>query len=306
MPRRCSKRRSLSEPDGQHISGYDAVLAEHLVAEAADIIRSLGFASAHVVLIGGIVPGLLVPVLDPGIEPHVGTADIDLCLSVALVEGATDTYERIETVLKRLGFAETDTSFRWRRSDGLPLTIEFFCPADDTRPAGRAFRPSASDNPTGKHNLGGRLSALALDAGALLTTDVEVVRREVNLPGNKGTLVAELRVTGPVAFLVGKSQALVGATARDKPKDSYDIVWLIESWPGGARGAAADFAQRPAFARPEVGTALEAIADAFVSTGRIGPRSYARFVAAAPEDQPLLERRAVGAVREFLDALPAS
>lgn len=85
------------------------------MAEAADIVRSLGFASAHVVLIGGIVPGLLVPVLDPGIEPHVGTADIDLCLSVALVEGATDTYERIETVLKRLGFAEADASFRWRK-----------------------------------------------------------------------------------------------------------------------------------------------------------------------------------------------
>lgn len=132
MPRRCSGSTSLSEPDGQHISGYDALLAEQLVAEAADIVRSLGFASAHVVLIGGIVPGLLVPVLDPGIEPHVGTADIDLCLSVALVEGATDTYERIEAVLKRLGFAETDASFRWRRSDGLPLTIEFFCPADDT------------------------------------------------------------------------------------------------------------------------------------------------------------------------------
>lgn len=296
----------MSEPDGQHISGYDAVLAEQLVAEAADIVRSLGFASAHVVLIGGIVPGLLVPVLDPGMEPHVGTADIDLCLSVALVEGATDTYERIEAVLKRLGFAETDASFRWRRSGGLPLTIEFFCPAADTRPAGRAFRPSASDNPTGKHNFGGRLSALALDAGDLLTTDVEVVRRAVNLPGNKGKVVTELRVTGPVAFLVAKSQALVGSTARDKPKDAYDIVWLLESWPGGARGAAADFARRQAFGRPEVETALAAIGDAFADTDRVGSRSYARFVAAASEDEAQLERRAVGAVREFLDALSSS
>jgi hypothetical protein len=77
----------LSEPDGRHISAYDTTTADLLVAEAANVVRALGFAAQHVVLIGGLVPGLLVPVLDPGIEPHVGTADIDLCLSVALVEG---------------------------------------------------------------------------------------------------------------------------------------------------------------------------------------------------------------------------
>lgn len=303
MLRSCSGSTSLSAPDGQHISGYDPLVAEQLVSEAADIGRSLGFAASHVVLIGGIVPGLLVPVLDQGIEPHVGTADIDLCLSVALIEGATDTYERVETVLKRLGFEEADASFRWRRHGGIPLTIEFFCPADQTRPAGRAFRPSASDNPTGKHNLGGRLSALALDAGDLLTTDVETVRREVSLPGHKGTIVAELRVTGPVAFLVAKSQALVGTTARDKPKDAYDIVWLIESWPGGPATAALDFSQRQVFSRSEVDTALSAIRDAFASTDRIGPRSYARFVAGSTEEEGQLERRAVGAVHEFLASL---
>ena len=68
----------MNEPDGQHVAGYDPDLADQLAAEAADIVRSLGFMAAHIVLIGGLVPGLLVPVLDPGVEPHVGTADIDL------------------------------------------------------------------------------------------------------------------------------------------------------------------------------------------------------------------------------------
>lgn len=294
----------MNEPDGHHITGYDPAVAEQLVAEAADIIRSLGFAASHVVLIGGLVPGLLVPVLDPGLEPHVGTADIDLCLSLALVEGATDTYERIETVLKRLGFAEGDASFRWQRRERVALTVEFFCPADETRPAGQAFRPLAAENPVGKHNLGGRLSALALDAGEILTTDVEVVRREVVLPDNKGTTALDLRVTGPVAFLVAKSQALVGANARDKPKDAYDIVWLIESWPGGPASAAADFAGRPGFASPEVRPALDGIRDAFGDTDRVGARSYARFVATSADEEPQLERRAVGAIREFFEALP--
>lgn len=294
----------MSEPDGQHISGYDPAVAQRLVAESADIVRALGFAADHVVLIGGLVPGLLVPVLDPGLEPHVGTADIDLCLSVALVEGATETYERIETVLKRLGFEEGNATFRWQRRSGLALTIEFFCPANESRPAGRAFRPAATANPIGKHNLGGRLSALALDAGEILTTDVEVVRREVALPRNKGTITMDLRVTGPVAFLVAKSQALVGKSARDKPKDAYDIVWLIENWPGGPAAAAAAFLERPSFASREVAPAFAGIRDAFSDTDRVGARSYARFVAASPSEQAQLERRAVGAVGEFIRALP--
>lgn len=172
----------MSEPDGQHLTGYDPALAAPLMAATADILRAFGFMAEHVVLIGGLVPGLLVPVLDPGIEPHVGTADIDLCLSVALVEGDTEMYERMEFVLKRLDFEEGDASFRWHRRKGQPLTVEFFCPASEKRPAGRAFRPKAAEYPTGKFNLGGKLAALALDAGNLLTIDLEIVTRPIALP----------------------------------------------------------------------------------------------------------------------------
>jgi hypothetical protein len=89
------------------------------------------------------------------------------------------------------------------------------------------FRPALADNPTGKHNFGGRLSALALDAGELLTSDVEVIHRSIVLPQNKGTLDMDLRVTGPLAFLTAKIDALHG---RDKPKNAYDIVWLLAGW----------------------------------------------------------------------------
>ena len=291
----------MNDPDGQHISGYDPTLAALIVAEAADLIRAIGFASEHVVLIGGLVPSLLVPVLDPGMEPHIGTTDLDLCLSVALVEGDTETYERMETVLKALGFKEGDATFRWQRSTGLKLTVELFCPAGDNRPAGFAFRPKAEDNPTGKYNFGGRLSALALDAGALLTTDFEIIEQRVDLPEGKGTFDARLRVTGPVAFLVAKVNALRG---RDKPKDAYDIVWLIESWPGGPGAAAADFSGRTAYPQPHVATALLQLSELFAATTSLGSRSYARFVARTQQDEAQLEQRAVGAISEFLAALP--
>lgn len=293
----------MIEPDGQHVAGYDPELASILAAEAADLVRALGFMAHHVVLIGGLVPGLLVPILDSGVEPHVGTADIDLCLSVALVEGDTEAYERIETTLKKLDFREGDVSFRWQRKDGIGLTVEFFCPAGPKRVAGRAFRPTQADNPTGKHNFGSRLSALALNAGDLLTTDFEIINRNFVLPRDKGTLELELRVTGPLAFLVAKNDALHG---RDKPKDAYDIVWLIESWPGGPAAAAKSFAQRPAYHRPEVAAALEALSASFATRESIGPRSYARFLATDTREEAQLERRAVGAISEFMAALPIS
>jgi hypothetical protein len=303
MRRNSSGSNSLTEPDGQHVAGYDPELAGILADEAADLVRALGFMATHVVLIGGLVPGLLVPILDPGIEPHVGTADIDLCLSVALVEGDTEAYERIETVLKHLDFEEGDVSFRWRRKDGIGLTVEFFCPASPERVAGRAFRPTQANNPTGKYNFGGRLSALALEAGDLLTTDVEIISREFVLPRDKETLQMELRVTGPLAFLVAKNNALHG---RDKPKDAYDVVWLIESWPGGPVAAAQSFAPRQAFHRPDVAVALQAISASFATRESIGPRSYARFLAKDIGEEAQLERRAIGAISEFVAALPSS
>lgn len=290
----------MTDRDGQHHSQYDPGSPDLIFAHAADVVRATGFAAEHIVVIGGLVPSLLVPVLDPGLEPHVGTTDIDLCLSMALVDGDTGTYERIENVLKNLGFTEGEMSFQWSRTSGVPLTVEFFCGAAPDRPAGRMWRPKAADNPLGKQNLGGRLSALSLDAGRILTEDAETITREVRLPDDKGRLTVMMQVTGPVGFLVAKVKAL---QSRDKPKDAYDIVWLIESWPGGPRAAARDFAARPAFAFPEVGAALSDLARLFDRTDAVGPRSYARFVSTAGGDQALHERRAHGAISEFIAAL---
>lgn len=288
----------MTSPDGETIAGYEPETFDMILAEAADVIRASGFAAEHLVIIGGLVPTLLVPVIDPGAQPHVGTTDIDLCLSLALVEGETAEYERLEKVLSDLGFEEGDASFRWLRRTGLRIVVEFFCPADEGRPAGRAFRPLAADSRVAKHNLGGRLSALALDAGRLLVADVERVVRRVALPAGKGEIEFTFNVTGPIAFLVAKTDALIH---RDKPKDAYDIVWLIENWPDGPSAAAAAFAQRAAF-DPGARALLMRLAELFKDVEQLGPKSYARFLASGRAEAD--QRQAVGAVREFVEALP--
>jgi hypothetical protein len=110
-------------------------------------------------------------------------------------------------------------------------------------------------------------------------------------------------VTGLTGFLVAKTGAL---TERDKPKDAYDIVWLLEAWPGGPRQAAQAVRDSPAYQRGDTQRALGRLAHEFADPSRVGPRSYARFMAASetgPDDIARMERQAAGAVRTFTAAL---
>lgn len=289
--------------DGMHISEYDPSLADAILGEAAHLLRNIGFSARHAILIGGLVPGLLV--LDPGpaSQRHVGTADVDICLSVALIEGDTAEYDRIEAGLRKAGFGPTDKTYAWKRATGLGIKVEFFCPAGRGRPAGNMFRPAAADAPLVKHNMGSKLSAAALEAGEVISADVVDVEREVTLPDDGGRTAWTFRVTGLTGFLVAKTAALHN---RDKPKDAYDIVWLLENWPGGAEGAAAAVIGSGLMERTDVTESLRRLKAEFAGTDRLGPASYVRFMAsggALADERLRLARQAMGAVSEFAAAL---
>lgn len=288
--------------DGESYQEYDPALVGTVLGEAAHLLRHLGFAADHTVLIGGLVPSLLI--LDPGGgRSHVGTGDLDLCLSVAIVEGDTAEYERIETAIKKAGYGPTDQSFRWKQAARLGLQVEFFCPAGEGRPSGRMFRPLADEAPTAKQNFGPKLSAFALDAGEVIGLDVVTVEREVTLPEGGGRTDFSFRVTGLVAFLVAKTAALVG---RDKPKDAYDIVWIIENWAGGPVCAASAVKASAVIDREDVGAALSLLSEKFSRPDELGPSAYSRFMAepdAEINERARLARNAAGAVQAFFQPL---
>jgi len=184
---------------------YDPSLVKTLLGEAAWLLRNLGFTAQHTILIGGLVPSLLV--LDPPGAPHLGTGDLDLCLSMAIVTGDTAEYERLETALTLAGYEPTEFSFRWRQRDGLHLAVEFFCAASDDRPAGKMFRPKATINPTAKLNFGPKLTAIALDAGGVIEADMHDIEIDVDLPQAAGRTRFTFRVTGLLGFLAAKTAA---------------------------------------------------------------------------------------------------
>lgn len=280
---------------------YDPSLVTLLLGEAAWLLRHLGFTAQHTILIGGVVPSLLV--LDPPAEPHLGTGDLDVCLSLAIITGDTAEYERLEIALTAAGYGPTDQSFRWRQRDGLHLEVEFFCAASDDRPAGKMFRPKATSNPTAKHNFGPKLTAIALAAGAVIEADVHEVEVDVDMPYAAGRTRFPFRVTGLLGFLAAKTAALTG---RDKPKDAYDIVWILENWPGGPAAAATAIRNSPAFGRADASQMVDRLFEEFSSLDRLGPSSFVRFLAPATATQDERVRRArqaLGAVSELQTAL---
>ena len=284
---------------GAHKNEYSASTSDAVLSEAAGLLKALGYGAKHVTLIGGIVPGLLVPVLDPEIEPHVGTTDVDVCLSVAIMEGTTGYYRKMQEVLKEVGFAPTEQSWRWRGGTAVTITLEFFCPQPAGHLPGSPFRPEPVRKRS-RANLGSKLSAIALETGALIGEDTQEIEQDVHLPGDAGRQRMTLRITGPAGFLAAKALALKD---RSKRKDAYDVVWLLDAWENGPEGVAEAVRTSRVWGRQDLAHALEILSDQFRDAGSAGARAYAHFLADAetsPDDVERLAQHAVEAVREFL------
>ena len=99
---------------------YDDPMCSKLLGTAADILRSFGsaFGGRHLAIVGGAVPSLLVGRLPERLHPHVGTADLDLHLSLHLLDGETaDYYQAIIDGLRSLGLrtdVQVGREVKWR------------------------------------------------------------------------------------------------------------------------------------------------------------------------------------------------
>ena len=96
----------------------------------------LGDLLDDLVVVGGLVPSLLIPdeSLPAGEDVHIGTMDLDLGLSLAILD--RERYEDLTQRLYRSGFEPDEneegntTLQRWkvRASSGLKVTVDFLIP----------------------------------------------------------------------------------------------------------------------------------------------------------------------------------
>ncbi len=244
----------------------------------------LGDMADEVVIVGGLVPYLIVD-QERAPEHHVGTRDLDLGLSLGVLD--QERYREISQRLRDRGFeaALTDEGNQRRQTWKLHeerITVDFLI------------------GPTSENSRPGRLQNLESDFAAIVTpalplafVDSLTVAIEGQTPtGERAS--RSVRVAGPAAFVVLKAHAFRG---RGENKDAYDLVYVLLNY--GHRSVA-EVAERFALIEdaPEARAALAILAEDFASERHLGPMRRAEFL--GDRDDPDLRQDAAGAVLGFL------
>jgi hypothetical protein len=272
---------------------YRAEDAEQVVALCLTLATILGDLVDELCIVGGLVPSMI---CDAGVDPsaledgaHVGTLDLDVVLEVSVLDDAQ--YKQIAARLRTKGFAPdrnergNEVRQRWRWGEA-NVTVDFLIP------------PAPGVDPDDM-----RVQSLEQDFAALVVMPLALAFHEPVERRLKGQtllgdeVVRTVRFCGPGAFVVLKAYALA---KRGKDKDAYDLVYVLQRWPGGILDVAARTA-RHAQREPEiVATVLRLLDQEFATDRAQGPRAASRFHDGTVDDDRVAD--AYGAVRDFLDA----
>jgi hypothetical protein len=237
------------------------------------------------VVVGGWTPDLLLPEAD---EPHVGSIDVDLALDATkLAEGRYAELLKLLLATKRYrkGAKDFQLVVDVDLKDGekpVQVEVEFLAPKEvklkKNKPKLLAdFRVLQADG-----------------CGVAFHEPVEIKLPGQNVRGAKNTVL--LRVASLADFVVMKAHAIGG---RDKPKDTYDLCYCLEQFPGGMKKLAANLKQR--MKERDVVKAIEILREKFASVDAFGPHQLVEFHSAPDADtQAMQARRAYELVQKFL------
>jgi predicted nucleotidyltransferase len=275
-------------------SGYAPEDVEQVKSACLTIVSILGSYLDGLCVIGGLVPLLLID-LKQGLPRdeagHPGSTDLDVALAIALLDDGR--YEEIRDQLVASGFGpdmKTATGkpvvHRWRMGE-LKVTIDWLIAATPEHPPGTT------------HHLGGDLGAIAMPGIDLaLNERIDVTLDGTTLSGHR--LARTVPVCGPGAFTVLKSLAIAGPSHRDKPKDDYDLVYVIRRYEGTPQSIADALDRHAATHRQLVRDALNGLANDFASPDHQGPRYVADFDLLTDEEHDQAAADAHGYVDELL------
>ena len=269
-------------------AGYGRRQTELVRATCLYVATKLGDIMDEMVVVGGLVPSLLVKqeVLPHGVDAHVGTMDLDMGLTVALLEEG-----RYRTLTERLRRAEFEqdisgrghpTRQRWRINGRERITVDFLIP------------PSLPDD------LGGALRNIEPDFAAIIAPGLHLAFQDrervevagVTIFGERATRT--ISVCGPGAYVVLKSLAF---RFRGENKDAYDLYYVVRNYGAGVDDVASRLT--PLLDDPSAIEAMRILREDFGDHDDIGPRRVADFLMRTPDDD--LQADVVGFVRELLD-----
>lgn len=269
----------------------DGYRGEHLGLVRATclyVATKLGDLMDDLVVVGGLVPSLLVDqaALSEGTAAHVGTMDLDVGLTIALLNEGR--YRELTDRLRRAGF-EPDvndqgnpTRQRWKFAD---VTLDFLI---------------APSHPSDR---GGTLRDIEPDFAAIIAPGLHLAfedRLQVTLTGK--TILGEnatrtIWISDAGSYVVLKALAFDG---RGENKDAYDLHYVIRNYGSGIEDVAARL--RPLLTDSAAGKALDVLRRDFLEHEAVGPRRVALFLTGGPDDE--IQADVVGHVSALLAACP--
>ncbi len=253
--------------------GYKSEQVELVRSTCLYVATKLGDLMDELVVIGGLVPSLLIKQdqLPKGADAHVGTIDLDVGLTLALLDEGR--YKTLTERLRRAGFGQdvndegNPTRQRWKveHLENEKVTVDFL------------IQPSLPDDK------GGTLRDIEHDFAAVIAPGLHLAfqdRERVVLTGE--TILGEqakrdVWVSGPGAYVVLKSIAF---RLRGENKDAYDLYYLVRNYGAGVVDVAARF--KPLIGDLAAQQALEYLYDDFRDHEGIGPRRVPSSLLAVP------------------------
>lgn len=250
-----------------------------------------------VCLVGGLVPLYLVQGDGYAQPAHVGSTDVDVALRLAVEAEDLGAYATLETNLKRNGFSRVDgSSWRWAADvDGDVVVLEFLGDMGDVKP-GTVFRPKVAP-PAGAGGVG----LLCVRGLELAFRDSITITRDLQLLDGAYSAV-DFRVANLTPFVALKADAYLD---RRKPKDAYDLVYVLRWWKGGPEAAAAAVAASPVASDPFLASAVSRVAGDFSEANRVGAVDYASLAAPSGTAAEMAQARneAVLVIQQFVGKL---
>jgi len=255
-------------------AGYRPEHVDLVRATCLYVATKLGDLMDDLVVVGGLAPSMLIDqiALPPGVERHVGTLDLDVGLTIALLDEGR--YQMLTDRLRRAGFHPdvnddgNQTRQRWV-VDGTSgrVTVDFLIP------------------PSLPSDRGGKLRDIEKDFAAVIAPGLRLAfrdRRAVQLDG--ATIFDEqatrdVWVCGPGAYIVLKALAF---DSRGENKDAYDLYYVLRNYGAGVEDLAAFLL--PLLGEPDAQRALTVLQRDFLLHDAVGPRRTAEFIFGTPDD----------------------
>lgn len=251
------------------------------------VATKLGDLMDDLVVVGGLAPSLLVA-QDGPVEPHVGTMDLDVALTVTLLDERR--YQALTERLRRAGFSQDEnedgnlTRQRWMITGTAKVTVDFL------------IQPMRPDD------RGGRLRDIEADFAAIIAPGLHLAFRDrVRVTLSGPTIVGEeasrdVWVCGAGAFVVLKALAF---NLRGENKDAYDLFYVVRNFGAGVEDVAASLG--PLLEDAAAAEAVSILRRDFLTHNGVGPRRVAKFVSGATDDG--VQADVVGFVASLLRAL---